>query len=521
MRLVLVIFSFLWFSITTILGQQSQVLTIDKLIHDFEIVMERSGWQTTEFTVYNPTRKIYSFIESSSTCGCTALNISKETLYPGDSAHVLTLFDPKGKSGKTTQSITLTFVDNTNTIQPFHLNLYALVLNENDLHQLKIKTRQQEKNVAYFYQQTKQLDSFDNKSTTYQKYIEQAAKTALMDGKVRVLITIYSPSEKYNFGKILKEARKSIMRDLIEKGIPEGKIIFEDPTAELSSPNEYIQLSIIETIEDIEQDLQNSMVSTPLLTIQNLPIFQQNFYGGINSIDTSSIDFKLFINDIKERSTLANIHFLIVNSSSNAPVKGEVQKNKYVAELRGERAKTLLRHYFIDSLDANKFSFINITTGPQYNLRYYLPQFYYNFQYTKIIPYFKNDSIGLKTDYYTPYHYNFIKELDQPTIYESNFTDLMNRLSRIIQFNGYASIIIEASASHLPSAEYRDNEVLAYARISQFKKSINHALYLKGIPPSKLTVLEERSIVQGPPYHPQTDKKVYHPYQYLNVFIEK
>jgi hypothetical protein len=521
MRLIAPSLLLIWLSISPFLAQQAKELMIDKLIHDFEIVMERSGWQTTEFTVYNPTNKIYSFIESTSTCGCTALNITKETLYPGDSAHVLSLFDPKGKLGKTTQSITLKFVDNTNTIQSFHLNLYAIVLTENDLLMYKSKTRQQEKNVAYFYQQTKQLESFDNKSEAYKRYIEQASKMALMDGKVRVLITIYSPSEKYNFGKILREARKSIVKDLIEKGIPENKIIFEDPTAELSSPNEYIQLSLIETIEDIEQDLQNSLTTQPYLTIQNLPVFQHYFHGGINKIDTSSLEFKTFIQDMKERSTQANIHFLIVNSSSQAPVKNDLQKNRYISELRGERAKSLMNNYFSDSLTNNRFTFINITTGPSYDLRHYLPQYYYNFQYTKIIPYFKNDSVVLKQEFYAMYQYNFVKELDQPNIHHSEFTDLNNRLARIIQFVGYATIIIEASASHLPSAEYRNNEVLAYARISQFKKSINHALYLKGIPPSKLIVIEERALVQGPSFNTQTDKTVYHPYQYIKVLVER
>ncbi len=521
MRLLRALLLFISLSSVVVFGQRTEVLMIDKLIVDFEIIMERSGWHTTEFTIHNPTQKIYSFIESTSTCGCTTLHITKETLYPGDSATLLVLFDPKGKSGKTTQSISLQFVDNKNNIQPFHLNLYAIVLNELDLVQLQHKTRQKEKNVAYFYQQTYQIENFDHQSTAYKKFVDQAAKMALMDGKVRVLITLYSPSEKYNFGKVLKDIRKAILRDLSEKGIPEAKIIFEDPTAELSSPNHYIQLSIIETIDDIEHDLQNSLVAQRNVSVQNLSVFQQYFYGGINTIDTTSIDFKGFITDVLEKSKTSNVHFLIINSSSTAPTKGNVSKDRYVAELRGQRAKEILQSYFTDSLLQERFSFVNITTGPSYNLRCYLPQFYYNFQYTKIIPYFQHDSLTLQSPYFTPYQYNFIKELEQPNLQDEAFIDLVNRLVRIIQFYGYANVVIEASASQVPSSEYRDNEVLAYARIIQFKKSLHHALYLRGIPPTKLTLLEERALVQGPPYSPQTDKKMYHPYQYIKVFVER
>jgi hypothetical protein len=519
MRFIIKFCSF--FTACLIYSQKPDALTIDKLVYDFEIVMERSGWQTTAFTVQNPTQKIFSFIESTSTCGCTALNITKETLYPGDSATLLVLFDPKGKNGKTTQSITLHFVDNHNNPQPFYLNLYAIVLNENDLRQLQIKTRQQEKDVAYYYQQTSSLDQFDNQSAAYKKYIEQAARMAIMDGKVKVLITIYSNSEKYNFSKPLKEIRKSILRDLDEKGIPEGKIIFENPTAELSSPNNYIQLSIIETIEDIEQDLQNSAVSDYQLIAQNLPVFQQHFHSGINEIDSSSQEFKTFISDIQEKSKRLNLQFLIINSSSSAPIKGDVQKDRYMAELRGERAKVLMERYFSDTSFNERFTFLNITTGPSFNLRYYLPQYYYNFQYTKIIPYFKQDSLILQNSYYLPYQYYFVKELEQPNVQDQDFVDFVNRLTRIVSLNGYTNLLIEASASHLPSSEYRDNEVLAYARIIQFKKLLHHAVYLKGIPPSKINILEERTLVQGPEFQPQNDKKLYHPYQYIKVFVER
>lgn len=497
-------------------------LQINKIQHDFEIVFENSGIQITDFIIHNPSSKVYRFIAATSSCGCTVLETSQTILYPGDSAYFTVLFDPKGLEQKITKSVTIEFVDEKINKQVFYINISALVISNRTIKILNNKTAQQEENIAYYYQQKEKIETFNSQSKAYKQFIYQATKTVLMDNKVTVLITIYSPLEKYTFEKVLKNIYKEIKKDLLNEGIPEQKIIFENPTVELASKSNYIQLSIIETVVDIEKDLKRSIVSNinDQKTVQNLPVFLNFFKGGLNEIDTSSIEFKEFIIDVKEKiDSLSNLKFLVVNSASNAPSATKADNN-YIVNLREKRTKTQLQKQFENNLLEERFQFKNIITGPKYSEQNYFPNYYYNFQYVKIIPYFDvTDSLVKVPIAYATFEHYYKNENQQISSESDLFKAFITKIIYQIETFGYVNVLIESSSSTVPSAESKNNEVLAYKRISDLKLVIERELYKSGVNPLKIVFVEERATVQGPKYSPTSKIEDFYPYQYVKAFI--
>jgi hypothetical protein len=502
-------------------GQRKQnELIINKIIHDFEVVFDNNGLLTAEFMIVNPTHHEFYFVGSTTSCGCTVLEVPERIVLPKDTLFLTAFFDPKGSEKKTTKSLTVKFVDEYLNEQIFYLNLTAIVITQNEISQLKRISEQQEKNVAYYYQQKEHLESFNSSTSEYKKFIKQATKTALFDGKVNLLITIYNPEEKYAFEKVLKVIYKKVSTDLQNEGIPEMKIIFENPVVELSSDDSYIQLSIIETVKDIEKDVLKSVSQNKNQIIQNLPVYIQYFKGGVNDLDSNAIEYNHFITELKEKiDSTSSIRFLVFNSASHAPSATKLD-NSYIVNKRQQRTKKRLEASFKDTNINELISYKNVITGPKYSERFYFPQYYYNFQYVKIIPYFvSKDSALAKPNLHGSFEHNFSSENEWIPSNTTHFITFLDQLIYQIETHGYANIILEGSSSKIPSVEHRNNDVLAYQRIKELKRILEYELYKKGINPLKLNIVEERTIVQGPPYDLQKPKSDYFSFQYVRVFM--
>jgi len=165
-------------------------------------------------------------------------------------------------------------------------------------------------------------------------------------------------------------------------------------------------------------------------------------------------------------------------------------------------------------------SYKNVITGPKYSERFYFPQYYYNFQYVKIIPYFvSKDSALAKPNLHGSFEHNFSSENEWIPSNTPHFITFLDQLIYQIETHGFANIILEGSSSKIPSVEHRNNDVLAYQRIKELKRILEYELYKKGINPLKLNIVEERTIVQGPPYDLQKPKSDYFSFQYVRVFM--
>lgn len=81
--------------------------TFNKTIHDFGTVSESGGILECEFTVTNTSDKPLVITKVSTSCGCAVSDWSKEPIGSGKQGVVKVSFNPKGRAGNFTKSLTV------------------------------------------------------------------------------------------------------------------------------------------------------------------------------------------------------------------------------------------------------------------------------------------------------------------------------------------------------------------------------------------------------------------------------
>jgi hypothetical protein len=503
----------------------SQQIKIDRISHEFGIIPSWEGLHRTKFTVINETSEQVIYKELFSSCGCAVLSVSKDTLLPNDTAFLYVVMDPSNEDGNFKKSLSIQFISISGEKYALYMNLNGFALTQQQLKSLQSTQKQKEANVKYFYQQPAEIENFNNQSESYKKFIEQARKEVLFNQYVKVLINIYAESSSYPFEKILKNIRKSIIRDLRHENISEDKIIFANPTAELSSDTNYIQLSIIENKKEkneFEFISIDTVSNTTYRKHKNYPIYAQMFKGGINHLDSTSNSFKTYIEDfISLLNSNEKLNIIIFSSSSKAP--NNVGYTPYqMSLLRAKRVKnTLINELLRQNVDTNilNIQVVPIVAGPEFSTRYYFVDYYYNFQYVKIVTSQESDykpGSFLGEDSFMQYFYSGQNDINTTT---KSFTKLVTSINQEINTKGFATLILESSASNVPTAEYRTCEVLSYERIKSFKKTLQTYLYQEGLDFRKVIYVEERALVQGPKFEKEKPESTYTPFQYIKAIV--
>lgn len=82
-------------------------LSVDRMDHDFGNISDQSPVET-KFVVTNTGEKPLLISNAQGSCGCTVPEYPKEPILPGESADIKVSFNPSGKSGAQTKTVTLT-----------------------------------------------------------------------------------------------------------------------------------------------------------------------------------------------------------------------------------------------------------------------------------------------------------------------------------------------------------------------------------------------------------------------------
>ncbi len=505
----------------------SQSLKIDKIIYDFGILKSWEGIVTTDFLVTNESKKTFTHKNVISSCGCANIDVSKDTILPNESVWITAILDPSKDSGMIKKSLSIHYEDLDMKKTTFHINLVANVLNQKAFEKYQKDQIQKEAKIKYFYQQKNDIVKFDENSQEYNSFILKAKNEVLFNQHVKILITLYSISDDYAFEKTLKIVRKSILKKLNKEGINEEKVIFANPMAEWSSERNYIQLSILENKREENEFIIKENSQKKEITQQkriNYPVYFQFFKGGINDIDTLTSAFTDYIEEMTSLLENSNekVNLIFYSSASKTPNKSGYTPYQ-IAKLRGERTKkTFLNQVLLHQLDTSKIniSVIPIVSGPEFSTRYYFVDYYYNFQYLKIVA-ADTSYVRDENKYATVFQQFFKSGTTFTNPNNEHFKDLINHIIEQYDNKGFAVLILESSASNVPTYEFRSCEVLAYNRISEFKKILTKAIYQEGLDIRKLIFSEERALVQGPEYNSDLPSSVYEPFQYIKAFLEE
>jgi hypothetical protein len=95
-------------SCTTVFSQQAKQLAFKEETHDFGTVDENKGPVTHEFVFTNNSARPVKILKVQASCGCTTPGWSKEAVAPGKQGFIQASYDPKGRPGFFSKSLTVT-----------------------------------------------------------------------------------------------------------------------------------------------------------------------------------------------------------------------------------------------------------------------------------------------------------------------------------------------------------------------------------------------------------------------------
>lgn len=501
---------FIGLILTVLLSKAQQgTIVFDRVLHNFELIEEERGVVITEFQFTNTSKEKFQVTETKSSCACATMGVSKDYIQKGDTISLMVAYDPTGLPGKFNKSIEVSFKGNKGTELKRYLSIKGVTVSLSAKSKLTTKdTLQKEKDVVYYYKQNEVDKKINSKSEDYNLFIKRATKVALMHKNVKLLITVYHPEADYAFEKILRNSYESIQKDLIEQGIPEQSVVFLDPVVELSSQDKYMQVSIISEkgystpdlneniLAEFELNIDGQKTSVPINSAQQmaLPIYFQYFRGGLRDIDTTNAVFTSYLNELKEKikGKEGFIEFKIISSASKWVYASDKFDNDYIANLRGKNAlNTLFKKLEENTINTAQLSsdmLVNVI-GPEMNKRNYVPFFYRQFQYLKIIPVYKvkaKDNKGVKGFIYT-----YQKNAEALNPRNKQFYEFVNQLVYLIQTEGSVQVRMEGAASDLGNASENTKEKLAYTRVEDLKDNLERELYKRGINPQRMIITEE------------------------------
>lgn len=100
-----------------LLSAQEPVIEFDKMEHDFGKINEADGRVTTVFTFHNRGMAPLVLNNVKASCGCTTPNWPKEPVEPGQEGKITVTYNPNGRPGRFTKTITVTSNAKTSTVK--------------------------------------------------------------------------------------------------------------------------------------------------------------------------------------------------------------------------------------------------------------------------------------------------------------------------------------------------------------------------------------------------------------------
>ena len=366
------------------------------------------------------------------------------------------------------------------------------------------------------------------------KFIGQVTRSALGQNPI-ILGGIQYTNSKTKQKKLLKEVKK-LKKEIIKQGIAESKFL-KDTIIRVDEQGADMICQFVPYIyeEDPPAPAELKLFDEEFFTFeeansgeiskstQNLPAHFQQIRDYVQDLDTNNKYFVSMMETvIKQIKNGNSIEFNIESSASKAPTDKLKASNDWVARMRSEEAKRRITEYLKDrgirDSDIQFGRTINLVSGPEYDLQHYLIQYYYYFQYIKVIPSVIRENY--KSPFISPYKVNFSGNDLELATESAIFQKFMDHLAKEIRAKGYVRLIIESSSSKVPVRKMGKNVHLSYHRAQEAKNQVYNEMKKRGINPTKVIFVEELILVQGPDFNRSKDKmtdKKYEAFQYVKI----
>jgi len=271
-----------------------------------------------------------------------------------------------------------------------------------------------------------------------------------------------------------------------------------------------------------EKKLQDFLTQTGFKApYQNLPVLELLHTGNFK-MDTSTLLFKSWIKIIKDELRIGNkLELLIESSMGRSPLSKateiEFLSRKNAKKLNDELILILKNAGISDSIFEIKIA-STIVQGSTYAGKEFDLSYNQNYNFLKIIPKYAKIEKELKVAL-IPYQISFNNNSFDLPSETAIFQNFISRLVLVLENEGVINIIIESSSSKIPSTIYKNNELLSFFRAEQAAQKVKEEIRKRGYDPSRVIVSETRTLVQGPEFKSESDRKKhpYEKYQYVKI----
>lgn len=406
--------------------------------------------------------------------------------------------------------------------------------------------------ARYFEQSPFSTQGIDPKFSSVDVFVQQGVRQVLMNGSIQISIRIESTcpssqkkSEEAVQKKLVKKVQEQIVAYFDDNGIDKSKIQFTIPNllviekdVPLSRKLHVSQVS--KTSVDERMDPQEWLLSINDSTerkeiigaegkafkppFQDLPTYQHLFTVKNPTLDTTAKSFRFWANLMaKEIRSGKKIRFLIESSASTAITQAKTDPY-YLSRSRAKSTQQLILGNLLKrAVGKELLKFmepIALVQGPDFDSREFGVSFCDQFHYVKIIPVY--DSVFSTPSDLFPYQVNFNRNYFELPAQSEVFQVFVNRLIPEIDRMGYVKLIFESSSSFAPAQNFSNNKTVSYFRAESAKNKLREEIRKRGYDPRRLIIVEERTLVQGPPYTPGDDlnSPVFQRYQYIKIIPE-
>ncbi|MCD7914942.1 MAG: DUF1573 domain-containing protein [Tannerellaceae bacterium] len=107
MKQIIFIFMAMFLTIGSLAAQDNAVISVKESTHDFGEIMESNGPVSHTFVVENTGDMPLVITRVVASCGCTTPKWTKEPIAPGKSGNIAVTFDPKGRPGPFSKTISV------------------------------------------------------------------------------------------------------------------------------------------------------------------------------------------------------------------------------------------------------------------------------------------------------------------------------------------------------------------------------------------------------------------------------
>lgn len=402
------------------------------------------------------------------------------------------------------------------------ISIYSTRYTSEDVYFYKVhRETKEENNKDYkhlFWSYKAHADTFDLKKILADLNSVLDLKLMAMDS--RILKFEYAFDASKILSKKATKFNKKLISSLYKRARQNYALQIGENTTGFDSDS-LVVFKAFEVLEELPQQKVQFLEKESNIIPPLLPLVHYDFMNSDKILDTSDVDMKrILANSIIHIQHGKKIVFNIESSISHYPKKDQ-QDPLYHARQNSKKARELIDRFMKKrGVDSKMYEFnqLPLVQGPSYSKKYE-KSFYDRFEYLNVLPTFKEiDTIEIRQ---IKYMVNFNSNAFTLDSNATMFKVFMRGIIDEINHYGFSKIILESSSSKAPTRtkENYSNDVISYKRAEETRDIMKNYLHRNGIDPSRLILVEERCLVQGPEYELDyfENKEKYKQFQYIKI----